>query len=341
MILATGILASSSAVEHILDKTWRIGGQAIPWMSAHSAVMILAAVLLILGLPLLTHLSQRRSDRVGLGVVEILVTFVRVQVAERTLGDAADKAVPYLTTLFTYLLTLNLLGLVPLMQWSEAIGLMGWGGMDAAGRPLNVTPVGGTPTSGIWVGAAFSVMTLLLVMFSGYVRQVHLLWRGSPGETLAEAELIAEPHEHPEVEAGMNIWLEWSDWISRRKWPLPLAVVGGLWTWLNSFVPPVPGTVGLLLWPVLLVLEVLSYFTKCFALCIRLVANMASGHILLAVLLAFAQQSQGWQHLYVAVPAGLGVVALMILELVVALLQAYIFTFLSALFVGLAMNPHH
>ncbi|MFW6154627.1 MAG: F0F1 ATP synthase subunit A [Planctomycetota bacterium] len=341
MIGMAGILGSSSPIAHILDVTWRIGGREVPWMSAHSAVMVLAAVLLILGLPLLTRLSRRRTDRVGLGAVEILVTFVRVQVAERTLGSAADKAVPYLTTLFTYLLTLNLLGLVPLREFSAALGLTGWGGVDAAGRPLNVTPVGGTPTSGVWVGAAFSVMTLLLVIFSGYVRQVRLLWRGAPGGPPSEAEPVAEPHEHPAVEPGMNVWLDWSNWISRRKWPLPLAVVGALWTWLNSFVPAVPGTVGLLLWPVLLVLEVLSYFTKCFALCIRLVANMASGHILLAVLLTFAQQSQGWQHLYVAVPAGLGVVALMILELVVALLQAYIFTFLSALFVGLAMNPHH
>jgi len=332
-----GILASSSPVEHILDVTWWIGGREIPWMSAHSAVMILAAGLLILGLPLLTRLSQRRTDRVGLGVVEVLVTFVRVQVAERALGPAADKAVPYLTTLFTFLLTLNLLGLVPLMQFSEALGLTGWGGTNAAGQPLNVTPIGGTPTGGVWVGAAFAAMTLMVVLFSGYIRQVNLLWRGAP----SEAEPIAESHEHPQVDAGMNIWLEWSNWISRRQWPLPLAIVGGVWTWLNSFVPAVPGTVGLLLWPVLLVLEVLSYFTKCFALCIRLVANMSSGHILLAVLLMFAHTSRGWASLYVGIPAGLGTVALMILELGVALLQAYIFTFLSALFVGLAMNVDH
>jgi len=228
-----------------------------------------------------------------------------------------------------------------LMDWSVALHLTGWGGVDAADRPLNVTPIGGAPTSGIWVGAAFSVMTLMLVMFSGYIRQVQLLWRGAPGGPPAQAETVGEPHDHPAVEAGMNVWLDWSNWISRRKWPLPLAIVGGAWTWLNSFVPPVPGTVGLLLWPILLVLEVLSYFTKCFALCIRLVANMASGHILLAVLLAFAQGARGWESLYVALPAVLGTVALMILELVVALLQAYIFTFLSSLFVGLAMNPHH
>ena len=61
---------------------------------------------------------------------------------------------------------------------------------------------------------------------------------------------------------------------------------------------------------------------------------------LLAVLIAFAQGARGWLMLLVGVPAGLGVVGLLLLETLVALIQAYIFTFLSALFVGLATTEH-
>ena len=39
MTAATGILASSSPVEHILDMTWRIGGREVPWMSAHLSLI--------------------------------------------------------------------------------------------------------------------------------------------------------------------------------------------------------------------------------------------------------------------------------------------------------------
>ena len=43
----------------------------------------------------------------------------------------------------------------------------------------------------------------------------------------------------------------------------------------------------------------------------------------------------------VGVPSGLGLLAVMVLELLVAVIQAYIFTFLTALFIGLATSPQH
>lgn len=342
MSCVASMLASSNPIDHIMDVPWRVGGREIHWMSSHIAVMVLATALLAVSMPLLLLRGRRRTDCVGLGLIEVLVTFIRVQIAQVALGKAADKAVPYLATLFMFLLTMNVLGLVPLMQVSTLLGLDGWGGTDPLGRPLNVTPIGGTPTSGLWVAASFAALTFLMVLLSGYIRQVHLLWEGG-----AEPSLLAEGDDehggggHKPLDAGMNIWLDWAQHIQRRRWPLPIAMVGGVWTWLNSFVPPLPGVVGLCMWPVLLFLELIGYVTKCAALCIRLVANMSSGHILLAVLIGFAQGARGWMNLAVGVPVGLGVVALMMLELMVALLQAYLFTFLSALFIGLAVNPHH
>ncbi|MEE9602992.1 MAG: F0F1 ATP synthase subunit A, partial [Thermoguttaceae bacterium] len=78
-------------------------------------------------------------------------------------------------------------------------------------------------------------------------------------------------------------------------------------------------------------------------LAVRLLANMMAGHVVLAVFLAFiaASYTAGtaiWGGVTFA--SVLGATALSMLELFVAFLQAYIFTFLSALFIGAAVHPH-
>ena len=295
--------------------------------------MVLSAALLAIAIPLLTRRRLPHGRRRSMGIVELVAVFIRDHIARPAMGANGDRAMPYLATLFLFLLTCNLLSLVPLAELSAAAGLTGWGGTDALGRPRHVTPIGGTPASGLWVCAAFAGMTLGMVLISGYLLQVGRLWRrtGPP---------VEDSGHHGPAPKG-NVWLAAAGWLGRRRFPLPLAMVAGLWTWLNGFVPPVPGIVGLFMWPILLALELVGYVTKCFALCIRLVANMSAGHILLGVLLAFAQASRGWSMAFVGLPAGLAVVTMMILELLIAVIQAYIFTFLSALFVGLAANPQH
>ena len=88
------------------------------------------------------------------------------------------------------------------------------------------------------------------------------------------------------------------------------------------------------LWPIMIPIEVLGLFTKPFALCIRLFANMTGGHIVLVSLigLIFIFKS----YIIAVAPAGF-VVAINFLELFVAFLQAYIFTMLTSLFMGLGM----
>ncbi|MFI5347626.1 MAG: F0F1 ATP synthase subunit A [Elusimicrobiota bacterium] len=105
----------------------------------------------------------------------------------------------------------------------------------------------------------------------------------------------------------------------------------------------VPGGVPWWLWPVLFLIEVFGMFAKCISLCIRLFANMLAGHIVslsfLFLIFIFAQMSK---------PLGFGVspmavgLALFIylMDVLVSFLQAYIFTFLTALFVGGAVHPH-
>jgi F0F1-type ATP synthase membrane subunit a len=372
MSFAMSILAVGNPVEEILDMPWRIGGRPAPWLSSQIAVMLLASAILLAAIPLLTRRGLPRAAKGSMGLVELIVAFIRAQIAQPALGKRADKGVPYLATLFSFLLLCNLLSLVPLAPLSAAIRLNGWGGVDAKGEPLNVTPIGGTPASGLWVCAAFASLTFVLVIFSGYFVRLKKLWKGDPyakpdddamDPSKAPAPGIHAPpeppstggdaHRHPEghrhegnvghgpVPAGANIWMGAAQWLEMRRWPLAAAAPLAIWPWLNSFVPPVPGVPGLIMWPVLLVLEFVGYVAKCFALCIRLLANMTGGHVMLAVLVMFAVEARGWMIPMVSLSAGAGVVALMFLELLVAVIQAYIFTFLSALFIGLATSEQH
>ncbi len=93
------------------------------------------------------------------------------------------------------------------------------------------------------------------------------------------------------------------------------------------------------------ILEIAGLFFKSGALCVRLTANMLAGHILLAVLLSFVGASfatlgpVGGAGVTVAVIAGS--VLIYFLEILVAFLHAFIFTTLTAVFIGLAVNIHH
>ncbi len=103
--------------------------------------------------------------------------------------------------------------------------------------------------------------------------------------------------------------------------------------WLKPFL------VGLMF-----VIEVAGLFIKHIVLAIRLFANMLAGHIVLAVILGFILEVAAtvWYiRLPVTVASVGGAAALSMLELLVAFLQAFIFTFLAALFIGSAVHPHH
>ena len=102
-----------------------------------------------------------------------------------------------------------------------------------------------------------------------------------------------------------------------------------------------PGPLAVLLLPMIFLIEVLGLFIKHFVLAVRLLANIMAGHIVLAVILAFVAATATSNAWYGVMPASIaGAAALSLLELFVAFLQAYIFAFLSALFIGAAVHPH-
>ena len=105
--------------------------------------------------------------------------------------------------------------------------------------------------------------------------------------------------------------------------------------WKHIFMPP---GVPLALYPILVPIEIAGIFIKPAALLIRLFANMTAGHIIVISLISiiFMKESLAWSGL--SVPMALFISTL---ELLVAFLQAYIFTMLSALFIGTAVQEAH
>jgi F-type H+-transporting ATPase subunit a len=108
----------------------------------------------------------------------------------------------------------------------------------------------------------------------------------------------------------------------------------GLVPYVKNIVPP---GLPLPLIPLLFVLEIIGHFTKPFALMMRLWANMLGGHAVLYAIVGLVFVS----GLKAAGFAVLGGVAIMVLEIFVAFLQAYVFTFLVAVFLSGTVAPAH
>ncbi|MDJ0522447.1 MAG: F0F1 ATP synthase subunit A [Planctomycetota bacterium] len=100
--------------------------------------------------------------------------------------------------------------------------------------------------------------------------------------------------------------------------------------------------------PLFVPIEIAGMLVKPFALAIRLFANMTGGHIVLAVLMGFAVtglrmalDDGSYGMLGVTLVSVIGALAINLLEIFVSFLQAYIFTFLSVLFLGASIHPEH
>lgn len=90
--------------------------------------------------------------------------------------------------------------------------------------------------------------------------------------------------------------------------------------------------------PIMFVVELLGLFTKPFALAIRLFANMSAGHIVILALLGLIFILKTFFVVPVSIAFALFIY---LLEILVALIQAYIFTMLSSLFIGMAVHQDH
>jgi F-type H+-transporting ATPase subunit a len=231
--------------------------------------MVLELVAAVLMIVIFVWLARKvRTGRPPRGILwnllEAMVIFLRDEVTRPAIGGKeADRFLPYVWTVFFFILFCNLMGLVP---WA------------------------GSPTGAWGCTLALAVIAFLIVLGAG----------------MKKYGLIGF----------------WTGQVPRMDLPLLMA---------------------LFIKPMVFAIEVIGLVIRHFVLSVRLLANMFAGHLVLAVIVGFIAATAGGHFaLWFGVTAAsiFGAVALSLLELFVAFLQAYIFAFLSALFIGMAVHQH-
>jgi F0F1-type ATP synthase membrane subunit a len=351
-------LAATDPTSHILPHDlFRIGS----WVVTNQMLMALvAAVLMLLIFPVLFSRARDDAPSGSRNFFESIMEFLRVEVFRPALKEHTDRFVPFLWTLFFFILFCNLLGMIP---FGSLFGLIG----VAAGKPHlaeRLGEFGGTATGNVNTTGVLALCALAMIHLSGIAQIARDLIRGTYGhhghheeagteaagdleharsEALPAATMQPVGHGHGAAVAaqahgqGMN--------------PL-LAIVLATPLYLWNFAPhpfrPGPGDswtgwiMDVPLWVMLLVLELVGAVIKPFALMIRLFANMIAGHLVLGVLIGFIVVAPGiLTQIGIAVPVTVLSLLILVLELFVAFLQAYIFTFLTTLFIASAVAPEH
>jgi F-type H+-transporting ATPase subunit a len=247
---------------HIGDKEVTIG------LSKFMILQVIAAGLVALFyIPMGRRLQNGEVPRGwSINVREVLLTFVRDNIAKPNIGEHdADKFVPFLWTLFLFILFNNLLGMVPLF--------------------------------GSATGSIFVTLGLAIVVFFA----IH-------GSAIAKM--------------GFGPYL-------LSMWP--------------HIDVPIPGA-GFIIKLFVFLIEIMGVLVRNLVLAVRLFANMFAGHMVLATILIFiwaARNTNPALWATITLSSVVGQVALSLLELFVAFLQAFIFVFLASLFMGMALHPEH
>ncbi len=340
-------------MEHVLPHYFSRAEGAPPpafGLSNHILMMAIAALLVLL---VFSYVGARaRKSLVPTGAhnfFEAMLSFWRTDVIRPALGENADKFTPFIWTVFFFILFLNLLGLIPV---NEVLTLI-------LHREVHIW---GTSTANLMTTAGLAVVAFITIHISGVVQAVRIKMDPSLAPHHHGTD-HAQPHGHGEmmgmegIEDERDVVLDHhvgdghdhAHGVHHSKefagQPFPQAVVTGIGSYIWNFAPhPDMGwmPVSLFMFFVLLCLELIGSLIKPFSLCIRLFANMLAGHLVLAALVSmipFAAAVYLWGPVSVIVI--LGCAALSMLELFVAFLQAYIFAFLTTLFIASAVAPEH
>lgn len=194
--------------------------------------------------------------------LEPIIIFVRDDIAKASIGEKRyEKYLPFLLTIFFFILINNLLGIIPFF------------------------PGGANVTGNIGVTGVLALFTFVITTFSG----------------------------------------------NKNYWTHIINAPGVPW-WLKFPVPLMP------------VVELMGVFTKPFVLMVRLFANITAGHIIIlgfiSLIFIFGEMSTGLGFGVSVVSVGF-TIFMDFLELLVAFIQAYVFTLLSALYFGMATEEAH
>ncbi len=368
------ILSASDPLEHVLPHHLFWLGPIDVTNQMFMAVV--AGVLMLLILPAMFGKADALRGDPPSGArnfFESILEFLRVEVFRPALKEHTDRFLPFLWTLFFFILFCNLLGQLPI---GELITLI-------TGKPSHW---GGTATGSIITTATLAICSFFAIHVSGVIQVARSLMDGTyghhghheehssehaahdmehvRGEALAadvpgDFKAVGNPtkhyaddqhakHQHAKPDHGD---LHGGHQHGKGTSPAAAALMAVplyLWNFAPHPFKPAPGAspIGWIadvpMWAFLLVLELVGALIKPFALTIRLFANMIAGHIVLAALVGLIVLVPS-----IAAQVGIGIpvtvlsLLIRLLELFVAFLQAYIFTFLTTLFIASAVAPEH
>ena len=287
------LLAADGPIDHVVNHPgYRSADGYWLWSGNQGNLVLSGLIIILVGL---WAASKIRTGPKGQGAeayvtrsrfahfIEVLCVYLREEVVRPLLTDRTDKFMPFLWTVFFFILVNNLLGLVPMHDLLVLVGING---------EHDHVWIGGTATQNIWV-------TGVLAVIAGLVFNIAAVVRLGPG----------------------------------------------------GFVKHMMGDLPWYMFPIALLLLLIEgagqFIIKPGALAIRLFANMTGGHVLVATLLLFsgsaiasALSHGGWgANGAITLISVAGAVAINFLELFVALLQAFVFMFLTAVFISLM--DHH
>lgn len=276
---------------HVLPHwTYKVGDWWI-WSSVQTNLMLCALAMLILGPWIARHIAtgpaSEGHDRYVTRnpfahMVEVICVYLRDSVVEPLIHERTKRFMPFLWTLFFFILLNNLLGLVPLIDLVTIFAF------DRVHHD-HWAPIGGTATQSLWVTGSLAVVAGLIINIEGM------------------------------RELGVK------NYFKHMTGGVPLT---------PAYLPVVA---------IVFAIELAGVFIKPIALAIRLFANMTAGHTLLATLGMFVAMAFGAKTLLVTGPvtllSGVGMIAIFCLELFVAFLQAFVFMFLTTVFISLL--SHH
>jgi|TARA_B100001971_G_scaffold128901_1_gene118793 F-type H+-transporting ATPase subunit a len=280
------LLASENPIGHVVDQKldWIHGSLTMHMVTLVVAGLIGLAVLLRAASAIKTGPEDLAADRhLTKGYLSQLVEVISMYLIENAirpiLGKDTDRFLPFLLSLFFFILTCNLLGLIPMLDLQYAFT-----GFNASEERRML--FGGTATANLAVTLGLALLSFIAIQYQGF--------------------------------RSLGV----KGWMSHLSGGAPLYLL-----------------------PIMLPVELLGLFIKPVALAIRLFANMVAGHTLLAVIASFGTMAmmatENWLTSgSISILAIIAAVPISFLELFVAFLQAFIFMFLTTVFIG-QMTHHH
>jgi len=279
------LLASDNPMNHVVDQT-------LDWvhddLTMHMVTLVVAGLIGLVVLLRAASAIKVGSEHQGMhrymtkGRLSQLVEVISVYLIENTirplLGKDTSRYLPFLLSMFFFILVCNLLGLVPTLDVQHLFT----GPIVERERWMLF---GGTATANLAVTLGLALTAFAAIQYQGF------------------------------RSLGIKGWCQ-----------------------------HLSGGAPLFLLPIMLPVELLGVFIKPFALAIRLFANMVAGHTLLAVIASFGtvalNSTQSWlAGGAITLVSILAAIPISFLELFVAFLQAFIFMFLTTVFIG--QMTHH